>query len=71
MTRVKLGEIEIGNDCPMVLLGGVNVLEDEAFALRCAEHYRQVCSRLDLPLVFKASYDKANRLQFTPIGAPV
>ena len=61
MTRVKLGEIEIGNDCPMVLLGGVNVLEDEAFALRCAEHYRQVCSRLGLPLVFKASYDKANR----------
>ena len=61
MTRVKLGEIEIGNDCTLVLLGGVNVLEDEAFALRCAEHYRQVCSRLGLPLVFKASYDKANR----------
>ena len=45
----------------MVLLGGVNVLEDEAFALRCASHYRQVCSRLGIPLVFKASYDKANR----------
>ena len=38
MTRVKLGEIEIGNDCPMVLLGGVNVLEDEAFALRRLRH---------------------------------
>ena len=61
MTQVKLGEIAIGNNCPMVLLGGVNVLEDEAFALRCAEHYRQVCSRLGIPLVFKASYDKANR----------
>ena len=45
----------------MVLLGGVNVLEDEAFALRCAAHYRQVCRRLSIPLVFKASYDKANR----------
>lgn len=45
----------------MVLLGGVNVLEDEAFALRCASHYRQVCTRLGIPLVFKASYDKANR----------
>ena len=55
MTRVKLGEIEIGNDCPIVLLGGVNVLEDEAFALRCAAHYPQVGSRLGIPLLFKAS----------------
>ena len=61
MTQVQIGDIAIGNDCPMVLLGGVNVLEDEAFALRCAAHYRQVCSRLRIPLVFKASYDKANR----------
>ena len=61
MTQVQLGEITIGNALPMVLLGGVNVLEDEAFALRCAGHYQQVCGRLGIPLVFKASYDKANR----------
>lgn len=61
MTQVRLGETVFGNDCPMVLLGGVNVLEDEAFALRCAGHYQQVCKRLGIPLVFKASYDKANR----------
>ena len=61
MTRVQLGEIAIGNALPMVLLGGVNVLEDEAFALRCAGHYKDVCERLGIPLVFKASYDKANR----------
>ena len=61
MTRVQLGEIAIGNALPMVLLGGVNVLEDEAFALRCAGHYKDVCERLSIPLVFKASYDKANR----------
>ena len=61
MTQVQLGEITIGNSLPMVLLGGVNVLEDEAFALRCAGHYKQVCCRLGIPLVFKASYDKANR----------
>lgn len=45
----------------MVLLGGVNVLEDEAFALHCAGHYQKVCLNLGIPLVFKASYDKANR----------
>ena len=61
MTEVRLGELSISNRSPMVLLGGVNVLEDEAFALRCAGHYQQVCLRLGIPLVFKASYDKANR----------
>lgn len=61
MTEVWLGELGIGNTRPMVLLGGVNVLEDEAFALRCAAHYQEVCARLGIPLVFKASYDKANR----------
>ena len=61
MTEVRLGELAIGNTCPMVLLGGVNVLEDEAFALRCAARYQEVCARLGIPLVFKASYDKANR----------
>ena len=61
MTQVQLGETTIGNALPMVLLGGVNVLEDEAFALHCAGHYQEVCERLSIPLVFKASYDKANR----------
>ena len=61
MANVQLGEIAIGNDRPFVLLGGVNVLEDEAFALDCAGHYKLVCERLGIPLVFKASYDKANR----------
>ena len=61
MTEVWLGELGIGNTRPMVLLGGVNVLEDEAFALSCAAHYQEVCARLGIPLVFKASYDKANR----------
>ena len=61
MTQIKLGDISIGNTLPMVLLGGVNVLEDEVFALRCAGHYQEVCERLGIPLVFKASYDKGNR----------
>lgn len=43
------------------LFGGVNVLEDLNFALKCAEHYVKVTSKLDIPYVFKASFDKANR----------
>ena len=59
--QIQLGSISIANNRPFVLLGGVNVLEDLDFSLRCAAHYKDVCERLGIPLVFKASYDKANR----------
>ena len=58
---LSIGKLRIGNAAPFVLLGGVNVLESRDFALRVAEHYVEVCNRLDIPFVFKASYDKANR----------
>jgi 2-dehydro-3-deoxyphosphooctonate aldolase (KDO 8-P synthase) len=58
---VTLGDIRFDNTAPFVLLGGVNVLESRDFALRVAEHYAQVCARLGIPYVFKASFDKANR----------
>jgi len=62
--------ITIANERPFTLLGGVNVLEDLDFALRCAGHYKDVCSRLDIPLVFKASYDKANRSSIHSFRGP-
>jgi len=58
---VSAGEISFGNHLPFVLIGGINVLESEQFAVDVAGHYRDVCHRLSIPLVFKASYDKANR----------
>jgi 2-dehydro-3-deoxyphosphooctonate aldolase (KDO 8-P synthase) len=67
---VSLGEITFDNDAPFVLLGGVNVLESRDFALRVAEHYVQVCRKLDIPYVFKASYDKANRSSIHSFRGP-
>ena len=58
---VQLRDITFDNSAPFVLLGGVNVLESRDFALRVAEHYVDVCARLGVPYVFKASFDKANR----------
>jgi 2-dehydro-3-deoxyphosphooctonate aldolase (KDO 8-P synthase) len=58
---VSLGDIRFDNAAPFVLLGGVNVLESRDFALRVAGHYVEVCARLGIPYVFKASFDKANR----------
>jgi 2-dehydro-3-deoxyphosphooctonate aldolase (KDO 8-P synthase) len=60
-TEVRVGDITFANDAPFVLVGGINVLESEQFTLDVAAHYAEVCAKLDIPLVFKASYDKANR----------
>ena len=62
--------LTIANDRSFTLLGGVNVLEDLDFALRCASHYKDVCERLNIPLVFKASYDKANRSSIHSFRGP-
>lgn len=67
---VKVGNIEIANDKPMVLFGGMNVLESRDLALTIAEHYVEVTQKLDIPYVFKASFDKANRSSLTSFRGP-
>ncbi|MCR8923987.1 3-deoxy-8-phosphooctulonate synthase [Dasania sp. GY-MA-18] len=58
---VTVANLEIANDRPFVLMGGMNVLESRDLAMQIAEHYVEVCGRLNIPYVFKASFDKANR----------
>jgi 2-dehydro-3-deoxyphosphooctonate aldolase (KDO 8-P synthase) len=53
--------ISAGNDRPFVLFGGINVLESRDLALRTCEEYVRVTTKLGIPYVFKASFDKANR----------
>ncbi len=59
--KISAGSVEFANTLPFVLLGGVNVLESEALAIEVAEHFVAVTSKLGIPYVFKASFDKANR----------
>ncbi|HBO37859.1 MAG TPA: 3-deoxy-8-phosphooctulonate synthase, partial [Pasteurellaceae bacterium] len=58
---VRIGSIEVANDKPFVLFGGMNVLESRDMAMRVCEKYVQVTQKLGVPYVFKASFDKANR----------
>jgi 2-dehydro-3-deoxyphosphooctonate aldolase (KDO 8-P synthase) len=58
---LKLGDIPISNDAPMILVGGLNVLESEQLALETAEVFKACCDKLKIPYIFKASFDKANR----------
>lgn len=53
--------VQIGNQLPFVLFGGINVLEDLDSTMRAALHYVSVTEKLKIPYVFKASFDKANR----------
>ena len=67
---VVAGGVEIANDKPMVLFGGMNVLESRDLAMSIAEHYVEVTSKLNIPYVFKASFDKANRSSLTSFRGP-
>jgi 2-dehydro-3-deoxyphosphooctonate aldolase (KDO 8-P synthase) len=52
---------KLSNYSPFTLIGGVNVLESEEFALRSCEEFVRVTQKLGIPYIFKASFDKANR----------
>jgi 2-dehydro-3-deoxyphosphooctonate aldolase (KDO 8-P synthase) len=62
--------IAIGDGQPLVVIAGLNVLEDEALALETARHLKGVCADLGLPYVFKASFDKANRSSINSYRGP-
>ncbi|GAA5128081.1 3-deoxy-8-phosphooctulonate synthase [Alloalcanivorax gelatiniphagus] len=58
---LRLGDRAFGNDQPMALFGGMNVLESRDLAMQVAEAYAEATTALNIPWVFKASFDKANR----------
>ena len=53
--------IRIGEGQPLALIGGPCVIESESSTLKMAAEIRQVCDRLNVPFIFKSSFDKANR----------
>jgi 2-dehydro-3-deoxyphosphooctonate aldolase (KDO 8-P synthase) len=67
---VKVGNIEIGGGKPIVLIAGPCVIESENHVLRTAEKIKRATSDADIPLVFKASYDKANRSSIDSFRGP-
>ena len=51
--------ISIGTGQPLLVMAGLNVLEDEGLALEVAAELKQICNDLSLPYVFKSSFDKS------------
>ena len=70
LQEVKVGNFSIGNNLPLTVIGGLNVLEDYELAARTAEAFMMVCDKLHLNYVFKASFDKANRSSLHSFRGP-
>jgi len=58
------------NDRPFVLIGGINVIEDDATVMEVAARFVEVTGALDIPFVFKGSFDKANRSSIHSFRGP-
>lgn len=67
---IEFGNIKLANHLPFVLFGGMNVLESEQLAMDIAAYYIDVCGKLNIPYVFKASFDKANRSSIGSFRGP-
>lgn len=62
--------IKIGDGEKLVVMAGLNVLEDEGLAQEVCAELKAICAELDLPYIFKASWDKANRSSITSYRGP-
>jgi 2-dehydro-3-deoxyphosphooctonate aldolase (KDO 8-P synthase) len=62
--------ISFANDRPFVVIGGMNVIEDEDIVMTVARTFVEVTGELGIPYVFKASFDKANRSSINSFRGP-
>jgi 2-dehydro-3-deoxyphosphooctonate aldolase (KDO 8-P synthase) len=62
--------VTFANDLPFVLIGGMNVIEGEEIVLDVAARFFDIASKLGIPYVFKASFDKANRSSIRSFRGP-
>jgi 2-dehydro-3-deoxyphosphooctonate aldolase (KDO 8-P synthase) len=70
MKEIKIKEINLSNNSPMTIIAGLNVLENEDMALDVAEKLKEITTKHNIPFVFKASFDKANRSSIDSYRGP-
>ena len=63
--HVKVGQAIFGNDLPLALIAGPCQMESRQHAFDMAGALKEICSRLRIGLVYKTSFDKANRTSLT------
>jgi len=70
VNEITIDDVKIGGKRPLVLVAGPCVMEDEKSTLRCAERLMTITNGVSVPLIFKASYDKANRTSISSFRGP-
>ena len=70
MSEIRIGGLRVGNGAPLVLIGGPCVIESETHALTLSGAIGAITTRLGVPFVFKASFDKANRTSHRSFRGP-
>jgi 2-dehydro-3-deoxyphosphooctonate aldolase (KDO 8-P synthase) len=70
LLSLKNYDIKIGDGAPLVVMAGLNVLEDEGLAMEVCAELKSICADLQLPYIFKASFDKANRSSIKSYRGP-
>ena len=68
--EVKIGNVSIGGENPLVFIAGPCVIETEELTLKTAERLKNIFHKLNIPLIFKSSYDKANRTSINSFRGP-
>jgi 2-dehydro-3-deoxyphosphooctonate aldolase (KDO 8-P synthase) len=66
----RVGDLVVGTGSPLVFIAGPCVIESAAHAVDTAGQLREIADRLRVPLIFKASYDKANRTSLSSFRGP-
>ena len=67
---MKLRDFKIDNSEPMVLMGGMNVLESRDLAMKIAETFKEITQNKHINYIFKGSFDKANRSSISSFRGP-
>ena len=67
---MKIANTAVGPDKPFFLFAGPCVIESESFAIDTAGKVKRICDDLEIPFVFKSSYDKANRTSINSFRGP-
>jgi 2-dehydro-3-deoxyphosphooctonate aldolase (KDO 8-P synthase) len=70
VSSIQFAGLTIGGGAPLVVIAGPCVIESEGHAVETALALRDIAARVGLPLVFKASYDKANRTSARSFRGP-
>ena len=70
MRQVAVGDVTLGDEQPLALIAGPCVIESESHALDTAAAVSEIANRCGVPLIFKASFDKANRTSITSFRGP-